>query len=84
MCFYMLLEVLRPLEGLSTKFASMRLQRDMNTDVRGDVIAFYDGNATVTPRARQIEIVGALAANMALADMVLNVMVSSSLTGRSR
>lgn len=71
MCLYMLLEVLGPLEGLPTELASMRLQRHVNTDVRGDVITFYNGNSTVTPSACQIEVIGTLTANMAFADMVL-------------
>ena len=66
-----LLEVLRPLEGLSTEFTSMWFERYVNTNVRGDVITFYDSYATVSPSACQVEVVGALAADVALADMVL-------------
>ena len=74
----MLLEILRPLEGLTTKLASMRLEWYVNTDVRGDMITLYDGDTTVTPCASQVKIVGALATNVSLADMVLGGTVSSS------
>lgn len=74
MCLYMLLKVLRPLEGLPTELASMRLQRHVNTDVRGDVIALYNSNSTVTPSACQIEVIGTLTANMAFADMVVELL----------
>ena len=67
----MLLEILRPLEGLTAKLASMRLQWYVNTDVRGDMITLDDSDTTVTPCASQIKVVGALATNMNFADMVL-------------
>ena len=51
MGFDMLLEILRPLEGLTTKLASMRLEWYVNTDVRGDVITLYDSDTTVRPCA---------------------------------
>lgn len=65
------LEVLGPLEGFATKFASMRFQGNMDTDVRGDMIAFHDGDTAATPRTGEVEVVSTLASNMALADMVL-------------
>ena len=71
MGFDMLLEILRPLEGLTTELASMRLEWYVNTDVRGDVIALYDSDTTVRPCASQVEIVGAFATNVGLADVVL-------------
>ena len=74
----MLLEILRPLEGLTTKLASMRLQWYVDTDVRGDVITLYDSDTTITPCASQVKVVGALATNVSFADMVLGGTVSSS------
>ena len=71
MGFDMLLEILRPLESLTTELASMRLEWYMNTDVRGDVIALYDSDTTVRPCASQVKIVGAFATNVGLADVVL-------------
>ncbi len=71
MCLHVLLEILRPLEGLAAKVAFVRLQWDVYPDVRGDMIAFDSSSATCTPLAGEIEVVGALAADMALADVVL-------------
>ncbi len=67
----MLFEILRPLEGLSAEIASMRLQGHMDTNVRGDVVAFHNINAATTPCTGEVEIVGALATNVSFADMVL-------------
>ena len=77
MGFDMLLQVLRPLEGLATEVASMRLQRDMDSDMRGDVVAFHNGDATVAPRTLKVEIVSTFATNVLFADMVLQTVVSS-------
>jgi hypothetical protein len=68
----MLLEILRALEGLATEVTLVRLQRHVYTDVRGDVVALDSGGATVAPLARQVEIVGALTANMALTNVILH------------
>jgi hypothetical protein len=78
MCLYMLLEILRALEGLATELASMWLQRDVDTDVGGDMVALHNSDATISPSTGQIQIVSTLATNMALADMVLLCVVSSS------
>lgn len=40
-----LLEILGSLESLATEVALMRLQRDVDADVRGDVITLDGGNA---------------------------------------
>ena len=67
----MLLQILGTLEGLAAEVALVRLQWDVNTDVRSDVVTLDRGGAAVTPLAGQVEVVGALAADMALTDMVL-------------
>ena len=66
-----LLQILRPLKGLATKVASVWLQRYMNTDVRCDVVAFDNSDATGTPGTSQVEIIGTFATDMAFADMFL-------------
>lgn len=66
-----LLQILRPLESLTTKVALVRLQRDVNTNVRRDVVTLYSRSTAVTPLAGQVQVVGALATNMAFADVVL-------------
>ena len=68
----MLLEVLRPLEGLSAKFASMRLQRYVDANVRGNVIAFHDSDTAASPPTGEVEIVGTLATNMGFTDVFLS------------
>jgi hypothetical protein len=66
-----LLEILRTLESFTAKVALMRLQWYVNADMRGNVITLDSGGAAVAPLARQIQVVGALAADMALTDVVL-------------
>jgi hypothetical protein len=67
----MLLEILWALEGLAAEVALMWLQRHVNTDVRGNVVTLDGGGAAVTPLARQIQVVGALAANVTLTNVIL-------------
>ena len=67
----MLLQILRPLEGFTAELTAMRLQRYMNSDVRGYVISLDGGGPTSPPRTRQAQIVRALSAHMDIAEMVL-------------
>lgn len=67
-----LLEILWPLEGLAAEVTFVRLQRHVNANVRGDVIALHGGRPACSPLARKVEVVGALAANVALTHVVLN------------
>jgi len=71
---YVLLEILRALERLTAEIALMRLQRDVHANVRSDVIALDCGCAAVTPLAGQIQVVGALATNMALTDVIVELL----------
>jgi hypothetical protein len=71
MCLDVLLEILGTLEGLAAELALVRLEGYMNTDMRGDVIALDGGGAARVPLARKAQVVCALAANMALADVFL-------------
>lgn len=66
-----LLEILRALESLATEVALVRLQRNVNTDVRSDVVTLDGGGAAVAPLARQIQVVGALAPNVTFANVIL-------------
>ena len=66
-----LLQVLRALEGLAAKVALVRLERDVHADVRGDVVSLDGRRPAVAPLAGEVEIVGALAPDMALAHVVL-------------
>ncbi len=79
MGFDVFLEILWTLEGLATKLAAMRLQWDMNTDVGCNVVAFDDLNATCSPRALQVEVVGTLATNVTFTDVILDDFLSVAL-----
>ena len=57
----MLFQILRTLESLAAEVAFVRLQRHVDTNVRGDVVALDRGGATVAPLARQVQVIGALA-----------------------
>jgi len=66
-----LLQILGTLEGFAAEVALMRLQRNVNTNVRSNVITLDGRSAAVAPLARQVQVVGALATNMAFANMVI-------------
>jgi len=66
-----LLEILGSLERLAAKVALVRLQGHMDTDVRCDVITLDGSGSARIPLARQVEVVGALPANMAFTDVIV-------------
>jgi hypothetical protein len=72
-----LLQVLGALERLAAEVALVRLEWDMNADVRRDVVTLDRRSATGTPLARQVEVVGALATDVLLTQMVLGLSASS-------
>lgn len=67
----MLLEILWPLESLSTEIALVRLQRYVDTNMGCDMIALDGGGTTAAPTTGQVQIIRTLAADMPLADVVL-------------
>lgn len=71
MSLYVLLQVLRPFEGLGADRASMRLQRYVDSDMRRDVVTFDHLNMAITPRALQVEVVGTLATDVFITHMLL-------------
>lgn len=73
MCLDMLLQILRALERLSAEVALVRLEWDVNTHVRGDVVALHSGGSARAPLAGEVEVVGGLATDMAFADVFLRV-----------
>jgi hypothetical protein len=75
----MFLQVLRALEGLAAKLTLVRLQGHMHTDVRGDVISLDRSSTARVPLASQVEVVCALAANMALTDVLIEQLGSTEL-----
>lgn len=75
----MLLQVLRTLERLAAELTLVRLERNMDTDVRGDVISLDRGSSARVPLASQVEVVCALATNMALTNMLVESLGSREL-----
>lgn len=71
MCFHMLLQVLRTFERLATEIALVRLQWNVDANVRGDVVTLHSRGAACAPLARQVQVVCAFATDMALAYMIL-------------
>jgi len=68
----MFLQVLRSLEGFAAKVTFVRLERNVHANVRSDVIALDCGGTAVSPLAGEVQIVGALSADVSLANMFLN------------
>ena len=73
MCLDVFLEILRTFEGFAAELALVRLKRDVDSDVRGDVVAFDGSGTALTPSAGKIEVVSRLAANMTFTDVFLRV-----------
>lgn len=67
----MLFEVLGTFKRLPTKVTLVGFQGDVDTNMRGDMVSLDDSSPAATPVASQVKIVGAFAANMAFADMLL-------------
>lgn len=65
------LEILRAFEGFAAEFTFVWLQRNMDSNVRGDVVTLDSCGAATTPLTRQVQVVGALAADVSLAHMFL-------------
>jgi hypothetical protein len=70
-CLYVLLQVLRTLEGLSAEITFVRLERDVDSDVRGDVVALDCGGTALIPATGKVQVIGALPSDMLFADVVL-------------
>ena len=68
---HMLLQVLRSLEALTAKVALVRLERNMNTNMRSNVVTLDSGSSGLIPLACQVEVVSALTANVLLANMLI-------------
>ena len=71
MSLNVLLQILRAFECLPAEVALMRLQRNVNTDVRCDVVTLYSRSAAITPLTSQVQVVSALATDMAFANVIL-------------
>jgi hypothetical protein len=67
----MLFEVLRPLERLAAKLTLVRLEGHMDADVGRDVVPLDRCRPAAVPLASQAKIVGALAANVTVTNVVV-------------
>lgn len=67
----MLLEILGSLERLATHVTLVRLQGHMDPDVRSDVVSLDCGGPARVPLTSQVEVVGTLATNVTLTDVLL-------------
>jgi hypothetical protein len=74
----MFLQVLRSFKGFAAKVTFVRLEWNVHSNVRSDVIALDGGGTTISPLASEIQVVGTLSTNMSLANMVLNMIIRSS------
>ena len=74
----MLLKILRALESLAAELALVRLQWNMDTNVRGDMVTLDGGGSALTPSAGEVEVVRRLAADVSLADMLLQLVLEES------
>jgi len=69
----MFLQVLGTFEALSTLFARMGFERDVDTNMTCDVVSFGGLGRACPPTARQAQITCLFAPNMFLAQMVLRI-----------
>lgn len=76
MCLDMFLQILGSLEGFATEFTLVWLQRDVDSNMRSDVVALDGSRSALTPCACQVEVVGRLSADMSFTYMLLSSMVS--------
>ena len=67
----MFFQILGALEGLATEITFMRLERHMHTNVRSDVVALDGGSITRPPLAGEVQVIGTLTTDMALANVFL-------------
>jgi hypothetical protein len=77
MSFDVLLEILRTLERFATEIALVRLERDVDANVRSDVIALDRGRVAVTPAAGEVQVVRRLATDVLFADVFLEGQLAS-------
>lgn len=67
----MFLQVLWALKRFPTEIALVRLEWNVDSDVRSNMVALDGGGATTSPLARQVQIVGALATDVTLTDVFI-------------
>ena len=73
----MLFQVLGAFERLAAKLALVWLERNVNADMRGDMVTLNSRRAALAPGARKIQVVCGFSANMDIAEMVLEKLIVS-------
>lgn len=74
MYLLVLLEILGALEALLADLADMGLERGVDAEMGGDVVALCAGCAAVPPPAGQTEVVCRLAADVVVAEVVVEML----------
>lgn len=69
-----LLQILRALEALATELTLVRLERHMDSDVGCDVVTLDRGCAARIPLAGKTQVVGAFTTNMALTNVLIEIL----------
>ena len=67
----MLLQILRTLESLSTEVTFVRLEWDVDSDVRSDMVTLHGSGAALIPTTGEVEVVCAFATDVLLANVFL-------------
>lgn len=70
MCLNVLLEILGPLESLSTEIAFVWLERNVDSNVGGNMVAFNSGSPALVPSTGEVQVVCALASDVLLANVL--------------
>lgn len=73
MCFDMFLQILGSLESFTTEVTPVGFQRNMDANMRCNVIALDHGDGAIAPGAGEVQVVGTLATNVGIANMILSV-----------
>lgn len=71
MDLFVLLQVLRALEGFLADLADVWLEGCVDSEMTGDMVTLCTGCTAVLPLAGETEIVGALSADVVVAEMVV-------------
>jgi hypothetical protein len=69
--FHVLLQILWSLEGFAAEITLVRLEWDVHSNMRSDVITLHSSSPAVAPLTCEVQVIGAFAADMALTNMVL-------------
>lgn len=68
-CLDVLLQILRTLESLSTEVTFVRLEWDVDSDVRSDMVTLYGSSAALIPTTGEVKVICAFATDMLLANV---------------